>query len=93
MGVKQVYVLGGGEPLARHDTPLLLERIKQHKMAGMLTTNGTLMPAELSQKLIDWQWDEIHFSIDGPTPEVHDALRGQKGAFRKNRSCHLPVGS
>ena len=83
LGVKQVYVLGGGEPLARGDTPLLLERIKQHDMFGMLTTNGTLMSAPLSQSLIQWGWDEIHFSIDGPRPEIHDSLRGQKGAFRK----------
>ena len=91
MGVKQVYVLGGGEPLARHDTPLILERIKHHKMHGMLTTNGTLMPPTLTQQLIEWEWDEIHFSIDGPTSEIHDALRGQNGAFRKTVStvCRL----
>ena len=83
MGVKQVYVLGGGEPLARPDTPELLERIKSHNLYGMLTTNGTLLSAQLSADLIRWGWDEIHFSIDGPTATIHDLLRGKSGAFRK----------
>lgn len=83
LGVKQVYVLGGGEPLARSDTPIILERIKAHNLYGMLTTNGTLMSAELSENLINWGWNEIHFSIDGPTADIHDRLRGKTGSFRK----------
>lgn len=83
LGVQQVYVLGGGEPLVRSDTPQILKKIKDNGFRGMLTTNGTLIPNELSEGLLDWGWDEIHFSIDGPTAEIHDRLRGHKGAFRK----------
>ncbi|MFT5687114.1 MAG: MoaA/NifB/PqqE/SkfB family radical SAM enzyme, partial [Myxococcota bacterium] len=80
MGVQRVFVLGGGEPLLRKDTPILLSRIKSLSMEGILTTNGTRLSPSLGEKLIDWGWDEIHFSVDGPTPEIHDALRGQHGA-------------
>jgi AdoMet-dependent heme synthase len=83
LGVQQVYVLGGGEPLVRSDTPQILKKIKDNGFRGMLTTNGTLIPNELSEGLLKWGWDEIHFSIDGPTADIHDRLRGQKGAFRK----------
>jgi AdoMet-dependent heme synthase len=92
-GVEQVFVLGGGEPLLRKDTPQLLQRIKRHGMRGMLTTNGTLLTPELIEQLIDTEWDEIHFSVDGPTPEIHDKLRGQDGAFRRTiqAACRLAV--
>ena len=41
-GVVQAFVLGGGEPMVRSDI-VVLERIKHHRMRGMLTTNGTLL--------------------------------------------------
>jgi MoaA/NifB/PqqE/SkfB family radical SAM enzyme len=93
MGVERVFVLGGGEPLLRRDTPLLLARIKALSLEGILTTNGTRLSAALAGQLIAWGWDEIHFSVDGPTPEIHDALRGQHGAFRRTvqAACRLAV--
>lgn len=84
MGVQRVFVLGGGEPLVARDlTPHILHRVKELGMEGVLTTNGTILPRSLRQQLLDDAWDEIHVSIDGPTPEIHDALRGMAGAFNK----------
>jgi MoaA/NifB/PqqE/SkfB family radical SAM enzyme len=94
MGVKRAFVLGGGEPLlAKDKTPAILMRIKSLGMEGILTTNGTLMGHELRLQLTECAWDEIHFSVDGPTPEIHDTLRGVKGAFKKTISniCALNV--
>ena len=94
LGVQRVFVLGGGEPLARRDvTPALLRRVKEHGMQGVLTTNGTLLGPDLAAQLVETRWDEIHFSIDGPTAEVHDRLRGQRGAFKKTvqAACSLAV--
>ncbi|MEC8424899.1 MAG: radical SAM protein, partial [Myxococcota bacterium] len=94
LGVERVFVLGGGEPLARRDvTPALLRRVKQHGMQGVLTTNGTLLGPTLATQLVETGWDEIHFSIDGPTPALHDRLRGQPGAFKKTvqAACNLAV--
>lgn len=94
MGVRRVFVLGGGEPLLRRDaTPRVLERIKALGMEGVLTTNGTLLDAPLRARLLELGWDEIHVSIDGATPEVHDRLRGAKGAFRRTvrNVCALAV--
>jgi len=58
-------------------------RAKELGMEGILTTNGTLLNKKLSETILDIGWDEIHFSVDGPRPEIHDALRGQRGAFKK----------
>jgi MoaA/NifB/PqqE/SkfB family radical SAM enzyme len=93
LGVRRVFVLGGGEPLLRKDTPVLLARIKERGMEGILTTNGTLLDKTLSDRLIEMGWDEIHFSVDGPTPEIHDALRGLDGAFSRTvrAACRLAV--
>ena len=93
LGVQRVFVLGGGEPLARRDTPALMQRVKEHGMEGILTTNGTLLGPKVARQLVETGWDEVHVSLDGPSPGVHDPLRGQPGAFRKTvqAACRLRV--
>ncbi len=93
LGVRRVFILGGGEPLLRKDaTPRIMERVKAHGMEGILTTNGTLLDAPMAERLVAIGWDEIHFSIDGPSPEIHDPLRGQRGAFQRTVQAVLGIG-
>jgi MoaA/NifB/PqqE/SkfB family radical SAM enzyme len=92
LGVRRVFILGGGEPLVRRRaTPALMRRVKEHGLEGVLTTNGTLLDAALTRQLVETGWDEVHFSLDGATASVHDHLRGQAGAFRKTvrNACRL----
>jgi MoaA/NifB/PqqE/SkfB family radical SAM enzyme len=92
LGVRRVFVLGGGEPLVRRKaTPSLMRRVKERGLEGVLTTNGTLLDAALTEQLVQTAWDEVHFSVDGATPAVHDHLRGQAGAFRRTvrNACRL----
>jgi MoaA/NifB/PqqE/SkfB family radical SAM enzyme len=94
IGVKRLFLLGGGEPLLRKKaTPAVMERAKFHGMEGILTTNGTLLGSSLAAQLIAMAWDEVHFSIDGPDAQTHDPLRGQPGAFKKTvrNACRLSV--
>lgn len=90
MGVRRVAILGGGEPLISAAAEPLLRRVKAHGMEGFLTTNGTRLDV-FADTLAAIGWDEVHVSIDGATPETHDALRGRAGAFRKSVSglCRL----
>ncbi len=91
LGVRRVFVLGGGEPLLRKDSPQLLARIKALGLEGVLTTNGTLLSPALSEQLLADGWEEVHVSLDGATAAVHDSLRGQPGAFRRTvrNACRL----
>jgi len=82
LGVRRVFILGGGEPLVRKDvTPELMRRIKDFGMEGHIATNGTLFDEALIDQVIDTGWDELHFSLDAPDPQVNDYLRGRKGVF------------
>lgn len=84
LGVRRLFLLGGGEPLvARQLTPALMAKAKALGMEGILTTNGTLLGPKLRQQLVETAWDEVHFSIDAPTAAVHDQLRGQAGCFHR----------
>lgn len=84
LGVKECIVSGGGEPFAsRSKTIPLLEAIKQHKMKGILITNGTMLSFEDCQLLVSTGWDQVNFSLDSPIEETHDLLRGVKGAYKK----------
>lgn len=84
MGVRRIFLLGGGEPLVRRDvTPGLMRRIKELGIEGLLATNGTLFDEALIDQVIATAWDEIHFSLDSPVPAVADYLRGHAGAFAR----------
>lgn len=84
MGVRRVFILGGGEPLAaRGVTPAVMKRIKDLGMEGVLGTNGTLFTEELIQQCLDTGWDELHLSLDAPDARVNDYLRGRRGNFRQ----------
>lgn len=91
LGVQRVFVLGGGEPLARRDCATLLARVKTLGLEGILTTNGTLLTPAIAHQLVHTGWDEVHVSIDGPTAAIHDRLRGRPGAFRRTvrNTCRL----
>jgi MoaA/NifB/PqqE/SkfB family radical SAM enzyme len=84
MGVKEWIISGGGEPLARKSTTMeILKRIKKLGMRGHLTTNGTLFEPEDVEMLVRIGWDQVQFSIDGPTADIHNHLRRGKDAFER----------
>jgi MoaA/NifB/PqqE/SkfB family radical SAM enzyme len=84
LGLSRVFVLGGGEPMAAPAKCLaILRRAKALGLEGILGTNGTLFTEATIRELVEIGWDEIHFSVDGPTADIHDALRGTPGAFKR----------
>ncbi|MDP2909206.1 MAG: radical SAM protein [Nanoarchaeota archaeon] len=91
MGVEVLQISGGGEPMLVPDTVLeMMETIKRHGVCGRLVTNGTVWKEEWVKKVIELNWDNIIFSIDGPDAKIHDSLRGVKGSFEKTvRSIKL----
>lgn len=80
MGVKQILLIGGGEPLCRKDLPEVMTCIKKCGMRCHLWTNGTLF-TEANAKDIVQNADIITISLDSTIEAEHDKSRGVKGSY------------
>jgi len=70
-----IHLSGYGEPTFHPD---FLEMVRLAKATGAaveITTNGTLLDAELAEALIDLDLNRLMVSIDGVTPEHYDDIR------------------
>ncbi len=84
-GVKEYYVTGG-EPFMHVDLPEMLEAMLELGPATVLT-NGTLLPDRSLRPIARAAEGslfslEIRVSIDGPSPETNDPVRGE-GTFER----------
>jgi MoaA/NifB/PqqE/SkfB family radical SAM enzyme len=82
-GVKEYYVTGG-EPFMHVDLPRMLEAMLELGPATVLT-NGTLLPDRALRPIAEASERspyslELRVSIDGPSPELNDPVRGE-GTF------------
>lgn len=75
-----LYVTGG-EPLISPNFKGFVQEAHQRGFAVQLQTNGTLL-AGVAEFLVKAGVMAVSVSLDGP-PEVHDAIRGVKGTFRR----------
>lgn len=85
LGVKEYYFTGG-EPFMHRDLVEMLEATLERGPATVLT-NATLFTPRLVARLAAIEQAspyslEIRISIDGPTPETNDPIRGP-GTFRR----------
>ena len=79
-----VISFSGGEPLLRDDIYHLIRYAKKLGLITSLISNGLLIDSEeRASRLCSTGLDRICLSLDGPTPEVHDSMRGVKGGFEK----------
>jgi MoaA/NifB/PqqE/SkfB family radical SAM enzyme len=76
--------LSGGEPLFRKDFFELAAYAKRSIGYVSLASNGTLITKEIAQRIKDTGIDYVEISIDGATPEVHNAFRGIPNAFQQS---------
>ena len=78
-------VITGGEPLLRRE--LALDAIGQIDAAGVdriiLNTNGWFIDDAVADRLASARTLQVHVSVDGATPELHDAARGVPGSWRR----------
>lgn len=80
-GVREYYFTGG-EPFLNREIVPILERTLDFGPATVLT-NGTVLKPEWLQRLRDAEEQSIYslefrVSIDGPTPESNDPIRGER---------------
>ena len=72
--------LTGGEPLLRKDLLEILDAATDRGLHPCLTTNGLLLTESLARELGRRELVWLNVSLEGPTAEVNDAVRG-RGSF------------
>lgn len=72
--------LSGGEPLLHPDIRRILKHAASTGLHIQLLSNGTLIDKETAELLAGEADVSVQISVDGSTPELHDAARGA-GAF------------
>jgi radical SAM protein with 4Fe4S-binding SPASM domain len=80
-GVPSV-LFSGGEPLMRQDLFELLEYAGELGLRTVISTNGTLIAAEVAKKIAMCGVSYVGISLDGIGP-VNDKFRGVEGAFER----------
>ncbi|MFC7212479.1 TIGR04053 family radical SAM/SPASM domain-containing protein [Saliphagus sp. GCM10025334] len=81
-GEGQLVVLSGGDPLVRDDVPELVEYGTDLGLRMTITPSGTRsVTRDRIEALSDAGLRRMALSLDGATPESHDAFRGEAGSF------------
>ena len=78
---KPIIILTGGEPLLRNDIFDIAKHGDSLGLRMVMAPNGTLISAEVAEKMAASGIRRISASIDGATKEFHDKFRGVDGAF------------
>jgi MoaA/NifB/PqqE/SkfB family radical SAM enzyme len=78
---KPIVILTGGEPLLREDIFDIARYGTDKGLRMVMAPNGTLITANMAQKMAASGIQRISISLDGATAESHDAFRGVDGAY------------
>lgn len=83
-GLGTLFLLvSGGEPLLHPQLLPILERACRLRYAVKLSTNGTLLTAELAARLADLGLLEVGCSVYSADPQVHDRITGLPGSHAR----------
>jgi len=77
-----VVLFSGGEPLMRKDIFELLRFAGELGLRTVLSTNGTLITADIAKKIKQYHVSYVGISLDG-IGQINDKFRGVPGAFDK----------
>ena len=89
-GDGQLVVLSGGDPLVRDDVEELVAYGTDQGLRMTITPSGTRsLTDERIRDLADAGIQRMAVSLDGASPESHDAFRGEAGSFTETiRAAH-----
>lgn len=79
-GTYEMMRFTGGEPLLHPHLPYFIKRCSEEGFKTSIITNGYLMPRKYKE-LIEAGLNQVIFSLDGSSSEIHDELRNLKGCF------------
>lgn len=74
--------ISGGEPTLRRDLADVIRHADGLGVRVQINSNGTTITPERAYELVEAGLQQINLSVDGPTKEIHDAIRGD-GLFDK----------
>lgn len=77
----QTINLSGGEPFMHPEIEKILEIITSFNLDVRINTNGLLLNDKIIDLINKYNVKMFTISLDSSNPEVHDRIRGQKGAF------------
>jgi radical SAM protein with 4Fe4S-binding SPASM domain len=83
MGVP-LLLFTGGEPLMREDIWELADHAALKGIKTALSTNGTLITAEVAGKIKKSGIEYAGISLDGACAETHDRFRNSPGSFQRS---------
>lgn len=72
----------GGEPFIRQDFFKIVDYAFKSGIFLNVTTNALLLTDDIIKNEL-YKFDLVRVSLDGPTPELHEYIRNQKGIFYK----------
>jgi len=72
--VREVRIIGGGEPFFRKDTLEIMKEVKRYKMFGYVCTNGTLLTEDMIRTLVTIGWDHVKISFHAPDKKTQDLI-------------------
>lgn len=79
-----VLVITGGDPLMRPDVAEFVAYARSRGLRVALSPSATrLVTREALARLQRVGMEMVHVSLDGATPETHDAFRGVRGSFAR----------
>ncbi|MHC4647119.1 MAG: radical SAM protein [Planctomycetota bacterium] len=81
MGHETMIILTGGEPMERGDIYDIIRYGCARRLRMVMATCGYLIDDESIEKLKDSGVSALSFSLDGASPETHDAFRQAAGSF------------
>lgn len=97
--IPQIIISGGEPTLLREDLFKIMDIFNEVGTHFIFINNGMLINEGYIKKLAKYHYSWMQFSVDGATEEVHDYIRGAKGAFKKvinsialARANGIPVG-
>jgi MoaA/NifB/PqqE/SkfB family radical SAM enzyme len=79
-GVVQISFTGG-DPLKRPDLPELVKHAKE--FTTRVTTSAVLLTEEMAYRLHNAELDVMQITVYSHDPDIHDALVGRRGAWKK----------
>ncbi|WP_234555110.1 TIGR04053 family radical SAM/SPASM domain-containing protein [Thermus caliditerrae] len=81
---RPLLLLTGGDPLARPDLLFLIQRARELGLKVGLTPAATpLLTREKVSQLKEAGVTRLALSLDGASPQSHDAFRGEEGTFAR----------